>query len=135
MIADQLIGTWQVVSFKAMTGDKIGYPLGENPAGYIGFTSNRFWVMLIDSCRKGPATAALTDTEAAAQMKSSAAYTGKYSVEPQGTPDGMKVTIHVDAASNQALSGTNRVFFMQVDGNALTLKSPAVLVPATGRRA
>ena len=65
-------------------------------------------------------------------LKKSASYTGRYDVDPAQTADGMKVTIHVDAASNQALTGTNRVFFMHVDGDKLTLKSPAVFVPMTG---
>jgi Lipocalin-like domain len=88
--------------------------------------------MLVDSTRKAQAAAALTDAEAVSLMKTSAAYTGRYDVDPAQTPDGIKVTIHVDAAANQSLTGTNRVFFMRVDGDKLTLKSPAVFVPMTG---
>jgi Lipocalin-like domain len=65
-------------------------------------------------------------------MKTSAAYTGKYEIDPAQTYDGIKVTIHVDAASNQALTGTDRVFFVRVDGNRMTFKSPSVVVPMTG---
>jgi hypothetical protein len=65
-------------------------------------------------------------------MKSHAAYTGKYDVDPTQTPDGIKITVHVDAATNQALVGTNRVFYVHVDGSKLTLKSPAIVVPTTG---
>jgi hypothetical protein len=129
---DQLVGTWQLVSFTATSGNQVSYPLGEHPGGYIGFSPARFWVMLVDSSRKAPAAAALTDAEAVSLMKTSASYTGRYDVDPAQTPDGIKVTIHVDAASNQALTGTNRVFFMRVDGDKLTLKSPAVVVPMTG---
>jgi hypothetical protein len=129
---DQLVGTWQLVSFTATAGDQVSYPLGEHPGGYIGFSPDRFWVMLVDSTRKAPAAAALTDAEAVSLMKTSAAYTGKYDVDPAQTPDGIKVTIHVDAAANQALTGTNRVFFMRLDGDKLTLKSPSVLIPMTG---
>jgi hypothetical protein len=130
--AEQLLGSWKVVSFTATTGEKVGNPLGEHPGGFIGFSSNRFWVMLIDSTRRAPATAALTDAEAVALMKSSGAYTGKYVADPVLTPDGIKITIHVDAAVNQALVGTDRVFFMRVDGNNLTVVSPSVLLPTTG---
>lgn len=124
----KLVGTWQLVSFTATTGDKIGFPLGDRPGGYVGITSNRFWVMLVDSTRKPPASAAFTDAEAVALMRSSAAYTGKHTIDPAGE----KITIHVDAASNQAITGTDRVFFFHVDGNRLTLKSPAAVVAATG---
>jgi Lipocalin-like domain len=131
-IKNHLVGTWQLVAFKAMSGDKVSYPLGEQPGGYIGFSPARFWVMLVDTTRKAPASAALTDAEAISLMKSSASYTGKYDADPTPTPDGIKVTIHVDAATNQALTGTDRIFFMRVDGGKLTLKSPAVVVPMTG---
>ena len=129
---DQLVGTWQLATFTATNGNQVSYPLGEHPGGYIGFSPARFWVMLVDTTRKAPAAPALTDAEAVSFMKTSASYTGRYDVDPAQTPDGMKVTIHVDAASNQALTGTNRVFFMHVDGDKLTLKSPAVLLPMTG---
>ncbi len=132
MKKDQLVGTWQLATFTATSGNQVSYPLGEHPGGYLGFSPARFWVMLVDSTRKAPAAAALTDAEAVSFMKTSASYTGRYDVDPAQTPDGMKVTIHVDAASNQALTGTNRVFLMRVDGDKLTLKSPAVFVPMTG---
>lgn len=130
MTKDQLVGAWQVVSFKAVAGDEISYPLGERPSGYIGFSPARFWVMLVDSTRKVPTSASLTDAEAVALMRSSAAYTGKYDADPVQTADGIKITIHVDTASNQALAGTDRIFFMRVDRNKLTLKSPSVVIPS-----
>jgi hypothetical protein len=42
------------------------------------------------------------------------------------------VSVYPDAASNQALTGTTRVFYMRVDGNKLTLKSPGVVIPTSG---
>jgi hypothetical protein len=131
MTKNQFVGTWQLVSFRATAGDQVGYPLGEHPSGYIGFTPTRFWVMLVDSTRKAPA-AAMTDAESGSQMKSHAAYTGKYDADPAQTPDGIKITIRVDAASNQAITGTNRVFYMRIEGNKLTVKSPAAVTPMNG---
>ena len=128
---DQLVGTWKVVMLKATSGDKVMYPLGERPDGYVGITPTRFWLTFVDSTRKAPATAVLTDAEAVAMMKSHVAWTGKYVTADQ-TPDGIKVTAHVDAASSQAITGTDRVYFMRVDGNKLTVKSPGVVVPMTG---
>jgi hypothetical protein len=132
MTKDRLVGAWHLVAFKATTGDQTSRPLGEHPGGYIGFSPNRFWVMLVDTDRKAPASATLTDPEAVSLMKTGVAYTGKYAADPAETPDGIKVTVHVDAAVNQAISGTDRVFFMRVDDNRLTLKSPAVVIPMTG---
>lgn len=132
MTKDRLLGTWKAVTFKTTTGDQVGYPLGQSPGGYLGFSQNRFWVMLVDTTRTKPAAAALTDAEMSSLMKSHAAYSAKYDVDPAQTPDGIKVSVYPDAASNQALVGTTRVFYMRVDGNKLTLKSPGVVIPTTG---
>jgi len=48
------------------------------------------------------------------------------------TPDGLKITSHVDAATSEALNGTDRVYLMRVEGNKLIMKSPGVIVPMTG---
>ena len=132
MTKEKLLGPWQLVSFKATAGDKVSYPLGEHPGGYIEITPTRYWLMAIDPTRKAPAAATLTDAEAISLMKSQVAYTGKYDVDPAQTPDGIKITIHVDAASNQALTGTNRVFYARVDGNKMSLKSPTLVVGTSG---
>jgi hypothetical protein len=62
------------------------------------------------------------------------AWTGKYSTAEQ-TSDRIKVTAHVDTASSQAITGNDRVYFMRVDGDKLTVKSPGVVVPVTGQQA
>jgi hypothetical protein len=132
MTKDKLVGTWRMISFKAITGNQVTYPLGERPSGLIAYTPTRIWVMTIDSDRRPPASATLTDTEAVSLMKSHTAYTGKYDVDPAQTPDGIKIVIHADFASNQAIAGTDRAFFVRVDGNKLTIKSPAAVAPSTG---
>lgn len=130
MTKDELLGTWQIMSFKAVADDKTSYPLGEHPNGYIGFSPSRFWTMLVDSTRKLPVATSLTDAEAVSLMRSSAAYTGKYDADPVQTADGIKISIHVDTASNQSWVGTDRIFFMRIDGNRLSLKSPSVVIPS-----
>jgi Lipocalin-like domain len=132
MTKEKLLGPWQAVSFKATAGDKVSYPLGEHLGGYIEITPTRYWVMVVDATRKAPAAATLTDAESVSLMKSHVAYTGKYDVDLAQTPDGIKITIHVDAASNQALAGTNRVLYARVDGKKMTLKSPTLVVGTSG---
>jgi Lipocalin-like domain len=132
MAKEKLVGPWQLASFKATAGDKVSYPLGEHPGGYIEITPTRYWVMLVDPTRKAPAAATLTDAESVSLMKSHVAYTGKYDVDAAQTPDGIKITIHVDAASNQALTGTNRVLYARVDGKKMTVKSPTLVVGTSG---
>ncbi len=133
MTKDQVVGTWQLVSFKATAGGQVSYPLGKRPGGYIGLTGERFWSLVLDSNRSAPAGAEMTEAEALALMKSNSAYTGKYDADPVQTPDGIKIVIHVDAAVAQAIAGTDRIFFVRVDGNKLTLKSPLVFVPPIGQ--
>jgi hypothetical protein len=128
---DQLVGSWKVLNLKATSGDKVSYPLGEQVAGYVTITPDRFWLLFVDATRKAPAAATLTDAEAVAMMKSHVAWTGKYSTAEQ-TPQGIKLSARVDAASSQAIFGTDRVYFLRVDGNKLIVKSPGVIVPMTG---
>jgi hypothetical protein len=128
---DQLIGTWLVKMLKATTGDQISYPLGREPSGYVTITNERMWLLFVDSARKAPATAALTRAEAVAMMKSQVAWTGRYTTA-EHTADGIKVAAHVDTASSQAIVGNDRVYFMRVAGNKMTVKSPGVIVPMTG---
>jgi hypothetical protein len=51
-------------------------------------------------------------------MKSHVGWTGKYTTAEQ-TSDGIKVTAHVDAASSQAITGNDRVYFMRVEGQQI----------------
>src|SRR5215467_12329423 len=131
MAKDQLIGTWKVETLKTTTGGSVSYPLGERPTGFVTMTPERIWVLFVDSTRKAPAAAKPTDAEAIAMMKSHVAWSGKYSTADQES-DVIEVTAHVDTASTQAIAGNDRVYFMQVDGDKLRVRSPGVVVPMTG---
>ncbi len=132
MSTDQIVGTWKVVILKATSEGKVSYPLGDRVAGYVSITHDRIWLLFVDSTRKPPIAPSLTDAEAVAMMKSHVAWTGKYSTEGQ-SPEGIKLTALVDTASSQAITGTERVYFMKVEGNRLRMKSPGVIVPVTGK--
>jgi len=127
---DQLIGSWKVLSLKATTGDKVAYPLGEQVAGYVTITPTRLWLLFVDGTRKAPAAPTLTDAEAVTMMKTQVAWTGKY-VTGEQTAEGIKLTAHVDAASSQAIFDTDRVYFIQVHDNKMTVTG-RVIVPMTG---
>jgi hypothetical protein len=120
---DQILGTWTVDTLKATSGDQITYPLGEHPSGLVTMTPERMWLLFVDSSRKAPASPTLTDAEAIAKMKSQVAWTGKYTVGEQ-TTDGIKIIAHVDTASSQAIVGNDRVYFVRVEGNKVTFRSP-----------
>jgi hypothetical protein len=105
--------------------------LGEKVTGYVTITPDRIWLLFVDSTRKAPASPALTDAESVAMMKTHVGWTGKYGTAEQ-TPDGIKLIARVDAASSEAINNTDRIYFMRVNGNELTAKSPGVIVPTTG---
>jgi hypothetical protein len=128
----QLIGSWKVLNLKATTGDKVTYPLGQQVAGFVTITPTRFWLLFVDAARKPPATPTLTDAEAITMMKTQVAWTGKYTATEE-TAEGIKLTARVDAASSQAIFDTDRVYFIQVNGDRMTVKSPGVIVPMTGQ--
>jgi hypothetical protein len=120
---DQIRGTWKVETLKVTSGGELTYPLGQHPSGFVTMTPERMWLLFVDSARKRPASPTLTNAEAVAMMKSQVAWTGKYTVGGQ-TSDGIKITAHVDAASSQAIVGNDRVYFVRVDGDKITFKSP-----------
>ena len=129
---EKFVGTWKVLTLKATTGDKVAYPLGEQVGGYVTITPERIWLLFVDSTRKAPAAPTLTDAESITMMKSHVAWTGKY-VTGEQTPEGLRLNSRVDAASSQAITGTDRVYFMRLDGSKLMMKSPGVIVPMTGQ--
>ena len=129
---DQLIGSWKVLNLKATIGDKVTYPLGDQVAGYVTITPTRFWLLFVDATRKAPTTPTLTDAEAVAMMKTQVAWTGKYTTAEQ-TPEGIKLTAHVDAASSQAIYDTDRVYLVRMNGDKIMMKAPGVIVPMTGQ--
>jgi hypothetical protein len=134
--AKELLGTWKLVSLKTVSADgKMSTgPLGDKPEGYVTITPNRMWLLFIDGTRKAPATAAPTDAEQIAMMKTNATWTGTYKTSEQ-TPDGIKVDAKVDMAVNQSLANTPRIYFMKVVGGKLNVKSTPIVIPMTGEKA
>ena len=128
---EQLVGTWRVINLTATSDGVVRKPLGDHPAGYVSITPTRIWLLFVDSTRKLPAAATLTDAEAVAAMKSHVAWTGRY-VTSDAASDGVKLMAHVVTASSEALIGNDRIYFLRVEGAKLLMKSPSVIVPMTG---
>jgi hypothetical protein len=101
-------------------------------AGYVTITPAWFWLLFVDATRKAPAAPMLTGAEAIAMIKTQVAWTGKYTTAEQ-TAEGIKLTAHVDTSTSQAIFDTDRVYFIQVNGNKMMAKSPGVIVPMTGQ--
>src|ERR1700744_2162245 len=114
---DQLIGTWRMLSLKTTSEGEVSFPLGEKPGGFVTITPSRIWLLIVDATRQPPASPTLTEAEAVAAMKTHVSWTGKYTTEE--TAEGLKLTSRVDAASSPALDGTDRVYFVRVEGDRL----------------
>ena len=56
------------------------------------------------------------------------AYSGTYSI------DGNKVTHKVEVSWNQAWNGTDQQRLIEVKDNRLTIKSPTIVSPISGKR-
>jgi hypothetical protein len=64
-------------------------------------------------------------------LKTNAAWTGHVTNATQ-TPDGIKVTVHVDVAANQGQVDKDRVYFMSPKGDKMMMKSPGIISPTSG---
>ena len=84
-------------------------------------------LFIIDPKRKPPAGAKATDAEAIELYQTIIAYSGAYSVE------GNKVTHKIEVSWNQAWTGTNQQRFIEVKDNQLTIKTPPIISPISGK--
>ena len=112
--ADQpsLIGTWQVVSFEAVSPSTGEHEpaRGDHPSGYTIFTpEGRMSVLITNEGRKAPST----NQDRADLFQSMVAYTGTYRVE------GNRWFTKVDVAANPALIGTEQGRSFQLTSDQL----------------
>jgi hypothetical protein len=128
--ARSLIGTWRQLS-----GTMVEKGSGEQksnlsaaPNGYVNFSADgRLILLSTDSARKAPAGQVPTATEAEALYRSMIGYAGSYKVE------GNKVTYDLDVTWNQSWTGTKQVRFWEVNGDRLTVTTPEIVNPLTGK--
>jgi Lipocalin-like domain len=127
---DSIVGSWRLVSWVEMdTGSKSAHNVfGDNPTGMITYTADgRMSVFIIDPKRTKPAGPKATDAEALELYRTIIAYSGSYSIE------GNKVTHKIEFSWNQAWTGTNQQRFVDVKDNQLTIKTPPIISPVSGK--
>ena len=101
---------------------------GDNPTGVITYTADgRMSVFIIDPKRKPPAGPKATDADAVELYRTMIAYSGSYSIE------GNKVTHKIEVSWNQAWTGTNQQRFVDVKDDQLTIKTPPIISPISGK--
>jgi Lipocalin-like domain len=128
--ADLVVGSWRLVSWAEVeTESKVVHtPFGENPTGLITYTPDgRMSLFIIDLKRKPSSSPKPSDAEAVELYRTMIAYSGAYSLE------GNKVTHKIEVSWNQAWTGTNQPRFFEVKDDMLTIKTPQIISPITGK--
>lgn len=129
--ASALIGTWKQLSGTMVEegSSESRSNLSAAPNGYVNFSAEgRLILLSVDSARRKPAGEVPTPAEAEALYRSMIAYAGSYAVE------GNKVTYDLDVAWNESWTGTKQVRYWEVSGDRLTITTPEIVNPLTGRR-
>jgi Lipocalin-like domain len=128
--AESVVGSWCLASWvEVETESKVVHtPFGENPSGMLTYTPDgRMSLFIIDTKRKPSAGPKATDAEAVELYQTMIAYSGAYSL------DGNKVTHKIEVSWNQAWTGTNQQRFFEVKDDMLTIKTPQIISPITGK--
>jgi hypothetical protein len=129
--ASPLIGTWKQLSGtmveEGSTSERSN--LSDAPNGFVNFSADgRLILLSTDSARKKPAGEVPTAAEAEALYRSMIAYAGTYKLA------GNKVTYHLEATWNESWTGSKQVRFWKVEGDLLTITTPEIVNPLTGKR-
>jgi Lipocalin-like domain len=118
---EKLLGNWKVISLftEDVQTKRRSNVFGEHPNGFIGFTPERFFGVLMAEGRKAPQTV----EEQAGAYRTVVAYTGKWRLE------GEKFITKVDAAWNPGWVGTDQIRFWRADGNKLFITTAPTTMP------
>ena len=125
MTENQFLGTWRLVSFEVRSaGDKVYYPWGENPDGYIMYTPQGYMsVSMMASGRPVFEARDLpkgTEQEKVAAADKYISYAGKFEVR------GNKVYHHVDVSLFPNWVGGDQVRNFRFEDNRLLLSTDPV---------
>jgi hypothetical protein len=127
---DSVVGSWRLLSWvqEDVESKAVQTVFGDNPVGVITYTSDSHMSVFIANPKRRPAGGPLpTDAEAADLYRTMIAYSGTYSI------DGNKVTHKVEVSWNQAWNGTDQQRLIEVKDNRLTIKSPTMVSPISGK--
>ena len=125
LAADELYGTWRLVSFKRTmvnTGETTDM-FGKSPKGYISFgRDGRVFALLTSDYRPNvPDVTKMTDQDRVELYKTLIAYAGTY------TFDGKAIKVRVDVSWNESWNGTEQIRHVKVEGKRLIISTePAI---------
>jgi hypothetical protein len=124
---DSIIGTWKLVSALLTTlGGGTRKLLGENPNGFLTYTSDGRMTAILGSSGRQPLSVAdpiaAPAAERAEAFATFTAYAGRY------TFDGDRLTHHVEVSLFQNWVGTDQIRFAKLQGRRLTLTTPPMAI-------
>lgn len=116
-LADQLVGSWRLVSIQAQFVGESGTHdlLGPNPIGRVIYSADRHFVVFFSRSDRKPPT---NDAEAAALLRSMLGYTGRFRIE------GNQITSTFDGAWTEVYRQGEQVRTISIEGDTLTVRSP-----------
>ena len=119
-VASQMVGVWKRTGNvqKILATGETSKPEGDNPSGMLTFSrgGHFMWIFIADG-RKSPASVPPTDADRMYLHKTSGFGGGTYKF------NGDKVTVVYTASANQAWTGTERAWTVQVSDKVLTITS------------
>jgi len=131
--AQLLQGTWKLISYvgeEVPSGARADV-MGPHPSGYINYgPDGRMIVIIVGTGRSKPAGPVATPAEAEALVRSMLAYAGTYTVDTHAKT----VTHQIDVSWDESRTGGSFVRTYRLDGDRLTLITPASTDPANGRK-
>lgn len=120
---DDVLGTWELVSLSVETGGSVVEPYGAKPEGLLIQSPTHTLLTIVSEDRAAPPGGPLSDSDAGRMMRTMGHWGATYEVGPSPEADGTKFTYHLTIAVNQALVGTDRVFYDMIDGDTLYVTS------------
>lgn len=131
--ARRLQGTWKLLSYvgeEVPSGTRADV-MGPHPSGYLIYgTDGRLILIIVGTGRSKPAGQVATPAEAEALLRSMIAYAGTYTVDTGAKT----VTHHIEVSWDESRTGGSFDRSYRLEGDRLTLITPASTDPATGRK-
>jgi hypothetical protein len=130
LAADELYGTWWLVSFKRTTVDtgETTDMFGKSPKGMITFGGDGRVISLVTSDQRPNVNVTkMTDQDRAELYKTMIAYAGTY------TFDGKTLKIRVNVSWNESWNGIEQIRQARIEGNRLFISADPALGALDGK--
>jgi Lipocalin-like domain len=127
-----IVGTWELQSWVSTDSETgaVSNVFGEHPTGYLIYTAGgHMAVMLTADARKNLSGDRYNSPaeERAQAFSSQASYSGTYTLTSEG------IMHHVKASSFQNWVGTEQLRYVDIKGDTMTMKTPALKGPPDGK--